>query len=125
MTSKGVETNTMGCGGRCLITDFKGELMPGMAFAGHGIATWDEVKKKYATSWTDSMSTGMATGEATWDTAAKRMTGWMEGPDMTGQVTKTRSVVEYKDNSRVMTAYMPGPDGKDVPILKITYMRRK
>lgn len=125
MTSKGVETNTVGCGGRCLITDFKGELMPGMPFLGHGIVTWDEVKKKYSASWTDSMSTGLSVGESTWDPAAKQMTGWMQGPDMTGQVTKTRSLVEYKNGSRVFTAYVPGPDGKEVQMLKIVYTKRK
>lgn len=125
MSSKGVETSTLGCGGRCLITDFKGELMPGLAFTGHGVATWDGVKKKYATSWTDSMSGGLSIGESTWDAAAKRMSGWMEGPDMNNQVTKTRSVVEYQGDSRVMTAYAAGPDGKEIPVLKITYVRRK
>ena len=38
-TSKGVEVNTIGCGGLCLISDFKGEMM-GMAFLGHGTTTW-------------------------------------------------------------------------------------
>ena len=36
MTSKGVEVNTVGCGGLCLITDFKGEAM-GAPFHGHGV----------------------------------------------------------------------------------------
>ena len=36
MTSKGVETNVVGCGGLCLITDFKGEMVPGQPFHGHG-----------------------------------------------------------------------------------------
>ena len=38
MVSKGVEVNTIGCGGLCLITDFKGEMMPGAAIprARHG-----------------------------------------------------------------------------------------
>ena len=49
----------------------------------------------------------------------------MEGPDMTGQVSKTRSLVEYKDGTRVFTAYAPGPDGKEAQVLKITYTRRK
>lgn len=125
MTSKGVETNTLGCGGLCMITDFKGDLMPGVPFAGHGVATWDPRKNKYVASWTDSMSTGLSTGESTWDPAAKRMTGWMEGPDMTGQIMKTRSVVEYKGGTRVFTAYVPGPDGKEMQMLKITYTKRK
>lgn len=126
MTSKGVEVNTLGCGGLCLITDFKGDLMPGVPFHGHGTSTWDVVKKKYVGSWTDSMSQGLAVGETTWDPATKRISGWMEGPDMMGKVVKTRAVVEYRDrDTRVFTAYQPGPDGKEMQIMKITYTRRK
>ena len=126
MTSKGVEVNTVGCGGLCLITDFKGDMMPGTTFHGHGLATWNALKKKYTASWTDSMSQGLATGESTWDAAAKRMDGTMEGPDMTGRILKTRTTVEYRaDGTRVMTAYAPMPDGKEAQVLRISYTRRK
>ena len=60
--SKAVEVDTMGCGGLCLITDVKGDMM-GMPFEGHGVSTWDPAKKKYVGSWTDSMSTGLSIGE--------------------------------------------------------------
>ena len=123
--SKGVEVNTMGCGGLCLITDFKGEAM-GMPFAGHGVTTWDPAKKAYVGSWTDSMSTGLAIGESTYDPATKKWSGWMEGPDMTGKVMKARSSVEVRDAStRVFTLYSTGPDGKEMEGMKITYTRRK
>ena len=125
MTTKGVEILTLGCGGLCLITDFKGDLMPGIPFAGHGLTTWDPRKKKYVVCWTDSMSSGLSTGETTWDPATKRMTGWMEGVGMSGEISKTRSVVEHRGGTRVFTASVPGPDGKDVPMLKITYTKRK
>lgn len=123
--STGVEVNTMGCGGLCLITDFKGDVM-GTPFMGHGVSAWDPAKKKYVGSWTDSMSTGLAMGESTYDPAAKKSTGSMEGPDMTGKVTKSRSVVEYRGAStRVMTMYSTGPDGKEMEGMKITYTKRK
>jgi hypothetical protein len=126
MTSKGVETNVVGCGGLCLITDFKGEMAPGQPFHGHGTSAWDPAKKKYVGSWTDSMSSGIAMAESTYDAAAKTMTGYMEGPDASGKVAKMKSVVEYKGaDSRVFTMYMPGPDGKDVLGMRITYTKRK
>jgi uncharacterized protein DUF1579 len=125
MTSKGVEVNTMGCGGLCLITDFTGDMM-GTPFLGHGVSTWDPAKKKYVGSWTDSMSTGLAMGESTYDPATKKSIGWMEGPDMTGKVMKSRSVVEWPDAStRVFTMFAPGPDGKEMQGMKITYTKRK
>ena len=124
--STGVETSVLGCGGLCLITDFKGEMMPGQTFEGHGVATYDPAKKKYVGSWTDSMSTGLSVTETSYDAAAKKSTGWMEGPDMTGKVTKMKSVVEYPDaDHRVFTMYSTGPDGKEAPGMRITYTRRK
>jgi hypothetical protein len=126
MTSKGVEVNTIGCGGMCIITDFKGEAMPGVPFAGHGVGTWDTVKKKYVVSWTDSMSQGLAIGEASWDPAKKQLAGWVEGPDMTGKVMKMRTLGEYKaPDTRVFTSFAPGPDGKEIQTMRITYTRRK
>ncbi len=124
MTSQGTETNTIGCGGLCLISDFK-SVMGGAPFHGHGTSTWDPAKKKYVGTWTDSMSAGISVGESTYDPATKTATGWMEGPDMTGKVVKTKAVSEYKDaNTRVFTMYTIGPDGKEVPTMKITYKRK-
>jgi len=68
----------------------------------------------------------LSVGESTWDPAKKQLTGWMEGPDMTGNVMKMRAVVDYKDtSSRVFTGYSTGPDGKEMQTMRITYTRRK
>ncbi len=121
--SKGVETNTL-VGGMWLVTDFKSEMM-GQPFQGHGVAGYDPAKKKYVSNWVDSMSTGFSLGESSYDPATKTMTGWMEGPDMAGKMTKMRSLQEYKDpNTRIFTMYMTGPDGKEFRTMKITYQRR-
>lgn len=121
MTSSGVETNRMGCGGLCLITEFTGEMMPGVPFEGHGVSAYDPNKKKYIGSWTDSMSQGLMVGESTWDPAAKTMTSMMEGPDMTGAMVKMKAVTEQKGDTRVFTMY--NPDGQ--PGMRITYTRKK
>jgi hypothetical protein len=125
-TSKGMQTDTVGCGGLCLITDFKGEFMPGMAFHGHGLTAYDAAKKKYVGSWTDSMSTGLMTSESTYDPATKSLTGWMEGPDMTGAAQKSKSTSTFADaDHKSMTMFMTGPDGKETQMMKISYTRRK
>jgi hypothetical protein len=122
--SKGTEVNTIGCGGLCLITDFKSSMM-NQPFEGHGVSTWDPNRKKYVGSWTDSMSRGLYIAESTWDPATRTSTGWMEGPDMSGKTTKTKSTVQYKpDGSRVFTTYAPGPDGKETVGMRITYRKR-
>ena len=125
MTSKGVETNTLACGGLCLVTEFKGDF-GGTPFDGHGTTSYDPVKKKYVGSWTDSMTMGLLVGESTYDQAKKTLANVMEGPDMTGKVVKSKSVVEYKaDGSRVFTMYNKTPDGKEVAGMRITYTKRK
>ena len=126
MRSTGVEEDTLACGGRCLVSEFKGDMMPGMTFEGRGISTWDGAKKKYVGAWTDSMSPGMAVNEGTYDASTKTLTSLMEGPDLTGAVVKTKSVVQYTDaDHKVMTMFTAGPDGKDVQSMKISYTRRK
>lgn len=125
MTSKGSETNTLMSNGLWLITDFKGDMM-GTPFQGHGTSGWDSVKKKYVGNWVDSMSAGMSVFEGTYDPATKKITSWMEGPDMTGKVTKTKSVTEYvTPDKRVFSIYGPGPDGKEAVTMRITYIRHK
>lgn len=123
--SKGVEVNTLSCGGLCLATDFKGQVMGG-PFEGHGVATWDATKKKYVGTWSDSMTAGLATTESTWDAAKKTMNGTMQTPDGAGGTVTLRSTVVYGgDGKRVFTLFMPGPDGKEVPSMRITYTRQK
>jgi len=71
------------------------------------------------------MSSGMATGESTYDPARKTLTEWMEAPDMSGKVGKMKTTTELKDdNTRVFTIYNVGPDGKESPGLRITYKRK-
>jgi hypothetical protein len=50
----------------------------------------------------------------------------MEGPDMSGNVMKARSLTEVTAaGTRVFSLYGPGPDGKEALMMKITYTRRK
>jgi len=130
--SSGTETSHVGCGGLCLISDFKGSFVmgppntPATPFEGHGTETYDTGKKKYVGSWTDSMSTGLTVTESTYDAASKTMTGWMEGPDMEGKPSKMKSTVVSKDpNTRVFSMYNVGADGKEALSMRITYTRKK
>ncbi|OFV88549.1 MAG: hypothetical protein A2V74_02670 [Acidobacteria bacterium RBG_16_70_10] len=122
--SKGTETNRI-LGGFWLVSHFQSELM-GQPFEGVGTSGWDPLKKKYVGTWVDSMSPGMSAMESTWDPATKTSTGWIEGPDLSGKVTKTRETEEWKDaDTRVFTMYGPaGADGKEPVAMRISYKRR-
>lgn len=124
--ASGIETNIVGCGGLCLITDFKGELMPGMTLHGHGITAWDSVARKYVGTWTDSMSDGLATMSGTYDVASRTMRTTMEGRDTSGATVRSRAVSEHPStDSRVMTMFTTGASGEEVQIMRVTYARRK
>ena len=126
MRSNGVQEDTVGCGGRCLVTSFKSEMMPGTTFEGRGVTAWDGAKKKYVGAWTDSMSPGLGVSEGTYDAATKSFTSFMDSTDMTGTVVKTKSVVQHTDaDHKVMTMFTTGPDGKEAQAMKISYTRRK
>ena len=61
-----------------------------------------------------------------YDPATKTMTGWFEGPDMTGQVSKMKSISVMKDpETRVFSMYNVGSDGKETLGMRITYTKKK
>jgi len=125
VVSTGVETVTELSGGLWTVTDFKSTLM-GQPFHGHGTTGYDPVKKKHVFTWVDSMSTGIYLGEGDYDAKTKTLKGWMEGPDPSGKTTRMTQSVQWKDaDTRVFTMSGPGPDGKEVPAMRITYKRRK
>jgi hypothetical protein len=119
--SKGTEVVTM-LGGFWQLSEFKSEMM-GQPFEGRGATGYDPAKKKYVGTWVDTMAPGYYTVEGAYDAATKILTTVMEGPDASGQVTKTQATTEWKGaDGRVFTMY--APDGKTVT-MKITYKRRK
>src|SRR5712691_8702251 len=113
--SKGVETVSLIEGGLWTVTDFKSTMM-GAPFHGHGTNGFDPTRKRYVFTWIDSMSTGLALGEATYDPGTKTMKGWMEGPDLTGKTMKMNETTEWKDpDTRVFTMSVPGRAAKTSP----------
>jgi hypothetical protein len=123
--STGVSERRMGPGGFWLLDDFKAD-MGGMAFVGHGAFGYDPAKKKYVQSWVDSTSPMLMTMEGTYDKDGKVLTMSGMGPGMEdGKPVMMRMVSTMVDaNTETFEMYMPGPDGKEMRILKITYTRR-
>ncbi len=126
MKSKGSGTDKLIANGLFLMTDYKG-VMGVTEFTGHGIMGYDTVKKKFTGSWIDSMSTAIWTSEGTCDDAGKVFTATMEGPDpMSGKMMKMKLVSEITGkDSKKLTMFMDGPDGKEMQIGKIEYTRKK
>jgi hypothetical protein len=72
------------------------------------------------------MAAGIATTEGTWDAAKKTLNSTMVAPDGQGGSATMRSTVVYAaDGKRVFSMFMAGPDGKEMPTMRITYTPRK
>jgi len=99
----------------------------GSPFNGHFALGYDQQKKKYISSWIDSLSSSMMTSEGAYDESTKTLTLTGESPScMDGSIKKhtVAHVIKDKDTS-VMTMSMPGPDGKPQTAMEITYKRKK
>ncbi|MCC6660967.1 MAG: DUF1579 domain-containing protein [Phycisphaerales bacterium] len=123
-TSMGTMVNTPVLGGRQLRQEWKGDMM-GMPFEGLGYWGYDNIKKEYVATWTDSMSTSIMVSTGTYDdkTHTYSMKGTSPDP-ITGKDTVLREVITIKSpTSHTMVMYGPGPDGKEMKMMTIEYTR--
>ena len=122
--SKGVETDRLCCNDLWLVKEYASD--PGQpSFEGHGITGFDTATRKYVATWVDSDLTAPMASEGTYDAAGKTLTlrGTMAGR---GKTLQWRQVQVWQDDdTRLVTLYMRGPDGKETPGIKFTYTRRK
>jgi hypothetical protein len=121
----GSTTYKMGLGGLWLVGNFEGEF-GGMKFQGRSLDTYDPATKKYRGVWVDSFTTAprIMEGNLDKDDKVMTMTGEGRGPD--GMTAKFRSITEIKDADTVnFSLFMADKDGKEQPMVKITYKRKK
>jgi hypothetical protein len=120
--SKGTATYKMDLGGFWLQSTFEGEMF-GAKFTGKSVEGFCPIKKKYTSTWTDSMSPSLIVMEGTYDEKTKTMTQTGEGPGMDGKLTKLKSITEYTDaNTMKFSMYMG--DEKE-PAFVMAYTRKK
>jgi hypothetical protein len=124
MESKGVATYRMGLGGFWLLSEFQGDF-GGMKFEGKGTAGYDPIRKKYVSTWVDSMSPTLMVMEGDYDKDSKVYTETGEGPGPDGKLMKMKSAIEFKDDDTFVFTMNNVVDGKDQEMMKITYKRKK
>jgi hypothetical protein len=123
--SKGTVVYKMELGGLWLTSEFQGDFA-GMKFTGRGLDGYDPAKKKYVGVWVDSWSTAPLVMEGTYDKDGKVLTMTGEGPGPDGSPMKYKATTEHKDKDTMeWTMLMNGPDGKEAPMMSITYKRKK
>jgi hypothetical protein len=124
MEESGSATRTMTLGGRVLVEDFNATMM-GQPFAGHGMSGYDNVTGKYWSTWNDTMSTGVMVSEGTCD-AQKNCTFTASWTDPVRKTPiKARMTTRWPSpTTEVFEMYAPGPDGKEMKMMEITYNKK-
>ncbi len=123
--STGFSESKWAMGGRYIIENFKSFSVE-MPFEGMGITGYDNTKKKYVSSWIDSMSTALMISTGTIDASHKviTFTGTYDDP-MTGQKDKPQkaTLTILNDNKIVMKMFERGQDGEWYMNLEVVYTR--
>jgi hypothetical protein len=119
--------------GRYFVFDVTGKMkMPGadgkmkeMQFKGMGIEGYDNVKKKFVSSWIDNMGTGIYLMEGTYDAATKTFTYNAEMEMMPGMKTKVREVLKIVDADHHTFEWYEDRGGQEAKTMEINYTRKK
>lgn len=112
--------------GRFVQDSFAGEFM-GQPFQGEGRIGYDNLKKKYVSTWLDTAGTGIYYSEGTYDANTKtfRFAGEMPDTDA-GKYVKSRAVETWHGADHyVVESFMPGPDGKEFKNMELHCKRAK
>ncbi|MFT4840219.1 MAG: hypothetical protein ACI8UD_003113 [Planctomycetota bacterium] len=122
--SKGTCVRKQPMGGFWLVDKFQAQMM-GQSFSGLGTTGYDPVKKKYVGTWIDSMTPSIMVTEGGFDKTGKILTMSGMAPGFDGKPVMNRTVTTIKDrNTHLFQMFAPGPDGKELTMLTITYNRR-
>jgi len=123
-SSGSVEMKTL-LDGRFLQQEFTGEMM-GQPYSGIGISGYDNLRKRYVSTWMDSMGTGIFRMEGTAGDDGKTIT--LKGQhDVPGGGHMThRAVWKLVDaNTQTFEMYGTHGHGKEMKMMEITYMRKQ
>jgi hypothetical protein len=111
--------------GRYIADTTQGEAM-GQPFHGRGIVGYDNLKKKYVSTWIDNMGTGVMVGEGTYDAARKTWSYTTQQPDlMTGTYVQGRAIEKCIDDDHwVLQSFGPDANGVEFLGMEIHYTRQ-
>jgi len=119
--------------GRYFVGDFNGKMkMPGedgkmkeMQFKGMSIDGYDNVKKKFISTWCDNMGTGMMMSEGTYDPAAKMFTYNGEYEAMPGMKSRVRMTMKVTDKDHHNFEFYEDRGSGEAKTMEINYTRKK
>ena len=129
--SKGSATRKSVMGGRYFVMDVTGKMqMPGadgkmqdMDFKGMAVEGYDNVKKKFVSSWIDNMGTGITYSEGTYDPATKSFTFNMEMEPVPGMKSQVREALKITDKDHMLLEWYENQGGQERKTMEIAYTR--
>ena len=124
--SKGTSTYTSLMDGRYIQEVAEG-VFGGMPFHGIGIYGYDNLKKKHISFWVDNMGTGfmVGTGESPDQGKTVNWTATSSDPVSGKEQTYHSVVKQISADQYTFEMSGPGPDGKEMKMMEMTYTRRK
>ena len=110
--------------GRFLYQEFTSQMM-GQPFTGIGIDGYDNLRKRYVTTWMDTMGTGFFTMEGTASADGKTITLKGQHGEPGGGHMTHRAVWKIVDNNtQTFDMYGTHHRGKEMKMLEIAYTRK-
>jgi len=121
----GTAVNKMILGGRYQ-ESVNTSTMMGMPFEGHSTIGYNNATKMFESSWVDNMGTGIMKMTGAWDAATKSvtLTGMGVDPYSLKEKENREIFTVVDDKTQTMSMFGPGPDGKEVKIMDITFTRK-
>ena len=129
--SKGTATRKSAMGGRYVMMDVTGKMqMPGedgkmkdMQFKGMGVEGYDNVKKKFVSSWIDNMGTGIAVLRGHLRSRDQDITYTSEMEMMPGMKMPVREVIKVADKDHMSLEWYETRGGQEKKTMEIAYTR--
>ncbi|HKD19859.1 MAG TPA: DUF1579 domain-containing protein [Thermoanaerobaculia bacterium] len=122
--STGTSVNTWVLGDRFVQMKYDGVFL-GAPFNGIGYTGFDNVSKKYVSTWMDTASTGMMWSTGSLDGKTLTTKATVNDP-MSGKATPVDQKLTIADNDHLtLEMFGKGPDGKMFKMMEIQYTRKK
>jgi hypothetical protein len=133
MESKGTATRKSVMDGRYYTVDVTGKMMmpdaegkmKEMDFKGMSIEAYDNVKKKFVSTWADNMATGIMISEGTYDPTNKTFTYTSDCEMMPGMPIHVREVIKVVDADHHTFEWYDNSRGTEAKTMEIAYARAK
>ncbi|MGQ0810383.1 MAG: DUF1579 domain-containing protein [Nitrospiraceae bacterium] len=122
--SSGTVEMKMVLDGRFLQQEFTGEMM-GHPYSGIGTSGYDNLRKRYVSTWMDTMGTGVFVMEGTGSTDGKTITLKGQHAELGGGQMSHRAIWKLVDaNTQIFEMYGTHGHGKEMKMMEITYNRK-